>query len=266
MKISLLQFEPEFGEIEKNLETVRSAAAGLRADLLVLPELCTTGYQFVDRGEVEKFAQAADGPALAALAKIAAACGGHIVAGFAESAGTKVFNSAALIGAAGTVGLYRKVHLFNDECRIFDPGDLGFPVFPIGQVKLGMMICFDWFFPESARSLTLAGAQIIAHPANLVMPYCQDAMVTRAIENHVFTATCNRTGQEQRLAGQALVFSGSSRMIAPDGKLLAECSPDGQELITVEIDPARSTDKRITERNDILRDRRPDQYFLDGQD
>jgi len=96
VKIALLQFEPEFGEIEKNVETVRNSCAGLRADLVVLPELCTSGYQFQDRTEVEKFSQAADGPALRALAKIAAGCGGHIVAGFAESAGNNIFNSAAL--------------------------------------------------------------------------------------------------------------------------------------------------------------------------
>jgi len=260
VKIALLQFEPEFGEIEKNVETVRNSCAGLRADLVVLPELCTSGYQFQDRTEVEKFSQAADGPALRALAKIAAGCGGHIVAGFAESAGNNIFNSAALVGPGGTVGIYRKIHLFDDECRLFDPGDKGFPVFEVGQAKVGMMICFDWLFPESARSLTIAGVQIIAHPSNLVLPFCQDAMVTRAIENHVFTATCNRTGHEERLAGRPMVFTGSSRLVAPDGEVLAEGSPDGQQLITIEIDPSRADDKRITPQNDILRDRRPDQY------
>lgn len=265
VKVALLQFEPWFGEVDENLDSVRSRLAGLRADLVVLPELCTTGYQFRDRGEAEKLAQPADGPAMGALARIAADCGGMLVAGFAESAGGRIFNSAALVGSRGTLGVYRKIHLFDDECRIFDPGDLGFPVFDIGPARIGMMICFDWIFPEAARSLAVGGAQLIAHPANLVLPFCQKAMVTRAIENRVFTATCNRIGREERIAGRPLTFTGSSRLVAPGGRVLAECSPDGQELVSYEIDPALADDKHVTARNDLLRDRRPDQYRLDDR-
>lgn len=263
MKIALLQFAPAFGGVEENLQTVRRLCAGLRADLVVLPELCTTGYRFADRGELAGLAQPTDGPAMRAMAEVAGACGGHLVVGFAESAGERIFNSATLVGPAGIAGLYRKVHLFDDERRIFDPGDLGFPVFEIGAVRVGMMICFDWLFPEAARSLALAGAQVIAHPANLVLPLCQNAMVTRALENRVFTATCNRIGREQRAGLDPLVFTGSSRVIAPDGSVLAQGSADAEHLLVVEIDPARSLDKRITGHNDVLADRRPDQYRLD---
>ncbi len=265
MRIALLQFAPAFGAVEPNLDTIREACAGLRADLLVLPELCTTGYQFRDRGELAGLAQPADGPATRVLAQVAGACGGHVVAGLAESTGDRIYNSAVLVGPGGLAGLYRKVHLFDEETRLFDPGDRGFPVFDASGVKVGMMVCFDWLFPEAARSLALAGAQIIAHPANLVLPHCQRAMVTRAVENRVFTATCNRVGREERVAGRPLVFTGGSRVVDPGGSILADGPVADQELLTVEIDPGEALDKRITTRNHVLADRRGGQYRLAGQ-
>lgn len=263
MNIALLQFAPAFGAVEENLETIREACADLRADLLVLPELCTTGYQFRDRHELIELAQPSDGPAVRVLAEVAAACGGHLVAGLAEASGDEVYNSAALVGPAGLVGLYRKVHLFDEETRLFDPGDRGFPVFDAGGVKVGMMVCFDWIFPEAARSLALGGAQVIAHPANLVLPHCQQAMVTRAVENRVFTATCNRVGREERVPGRPLVFTGGSRVVAPDGRVLAEGPASEPDLMVLELDPAEALDKMATSHNHVLRDRRADQYRTD---
>jgi predicted amidohydrolase len=86
----------------------------------------------------------------------------------------------------------------NEEALWFCPGDRDFPVFDIGPCKIGIMICFDWFFPESMRILSLKGADVICHSANLVLPFCQDAMVTRCLENHVFAITANRIGMENR--------------------------------------------------------------------
>ncbi len=260
MKVALVQFAPEFGMVEENLEILEQLCADLRCDLLVLPELCTTGYQFRDRQEASAFAEDKDGPSIKRLAGIAERCGGALVAGIAEASGDQIFNSAALINSDGVLGWYRKVHLFGTEKDCFDPGDLGFPVFDLGEVKLGMMICFDWLFPESARSLALAGAHIIAHPANLVLPYCQNAMITRALENRVFTITCNRIGQEERLPDQRLSFTGRSRMVGPDGTVLTEGPPDKAALITWFINTDRAGDKQITASNNIFADRRPDQY------
>ena len=192
MRVAVIQFAPRFGEVEANLKAIEEALDNLPADLVVLPELCTTGYQFRDRAELERYAEPASGPSLTRLRRAAAGCGGRLVVGFAEADRGAVYNSAALVGPEGTEGVYRKVHLFVDEKELYEPGNLGFPVFDVGGVKVGMMVCFDWVFPESVRSLALAGAEVVAHAANLVLPYCQDAMVTRAIENRVFTVTANR--------------------------------------------------------------------------
>jgi predicted amidohydrolase len=122
-----------------------------------------------------------------------------------------------------------------------------------------MMICFDWLFPESARSLALKGAQLIAHPANLVLPYCPDALVTRCLENHVFTATADRVGSEQR-GGVSLSFIGSSEIVDQNGNVLLRLSQTEEQIASADIDLSQASNKRINERNDVLADRRPDQY------
>jgi predicted amidohydrolase len=262
MKVAMVQFAPVFGDAQENLRAIEEACSGLSADLVVLPELCTTGYQFRDRQELLELAEPDDGPSIKALAGVATACGGRLVAGFAEKENDLVYNSAALVGPEGVLGIYRKVHLFSEEKRLFEPGDAGFPVFRVGGVPLGMMVCFDWIFPESARSLALGGAWVIAHCANLVLPFCQDALITRALENRVFIISCNRTGTEERVAGQKYVFTGRSRIVGPDGKVLADGPPDAPAVITAEIDPRRADDKKVTPLNDVVRDRRTDQYRL----
>jgi predicted amidohydrolase len=262
MNVAMVQFAPVFGEVEDNLRAIEQACADLSADLVVLPELCTTGYQFRDRRELMGLAEPADGPSLEKLCGVAAACGGHLVAGFAEKEADRFYNSAALLGPDGVAGVYRKVHLFSDEKHLFEPGDAGFPVFRAGGVPVGMMVCFDWIFPESARSLALGGAWVIAHCANLVLPFCQDALITRALENRVFIVSCNRTGTEERVSGQKYVFTGRSRIVGPDGKVLADGPPDAAALISATIDPSQASDKKVTPLNHVIRDRRNDQYRL----
>ena len=111
--------------------------------------------------------------------------------------------------------------------------------------RVGMMICFDWIFPETARCLALAGAQILAHATNLVMPYCQSAMLTRCIENRVFAVTANRIGEEDR-AGTRIAFTGRSQITGHTGERLAQASHDGEEVISAELDPALADDKQVT--------------------
>ena len=113
----------------------------------------------------------------------------HVVVGLAERAQDHLYNSAVLIGPNGYIGTYRKIHLFFEETLWFTPGNTGFQVWDIGQAKVGLLVCFDWFYPEAARTLALQGADILCHPSNLVLPHCPDAMVTRCLENHVFAIT-----------------------------------------------------------------------------
>lgn len=263
MKIGIFQFNPEFGEIEKNLKQIASAAASQPMDILVLPELCTTGYHFISHEEVHALAESVeDGRTVNFLTELSGKYNLHIVAGIIEQDGGDYYNSSVFIGPEGLAGLYRKVHLFWNEKKWFKPGNLGYPVWDIGQAKVGMMICFDWMYPEAARSLTLKGAEIILHPANLVLPYCQDAAVTRSLENRVFMATANRTGEEFRDGKVRLTFTGGSQITDPKGNRILTFNQEENGCKVVEIDPAMARDKKLLPTNDLLEDRRTEQYFL----
>ena len=165
----------------------------------------------------------------------------------------------ALISPDGLIGVYRKAHLFFEEKKFFQPGDTGFHIFEYKNVKLGMLICFDWIYPEAMRTLSIKGAQIILHPANLVTPYCPDAMITRALENRVFIILANRCGEEER-NGKNNKFIGQSEVVSPQGKILVRV---GQEecVKIVDIDPSLALNKKFNQYNDLLIDRREHLYF-----
>lgn len=257
LRVAAIQTSPVFGETAGNLEAALDLVPpGI--DLAVLPELCTTGYQFRDRRELRDLAEPADGPTSRRLAKRAAATGATLVAGFAERDGDRLYNSAVLFRPDGGWGLYRKVHLFWEEKTLFDPGDRGFPVFSAAGATVGLMICFDWIYPEAARSLALAGATLICHPSNLVLSHCPDAMITRCLENRLFAATANRVGEENR-TGTPLRFIGLSQIVSPRGERLARLDATGTGAAVAVLDPA-TADRRITPRNDLLADRRPETY------
>lgn len=261
MRVGYLQFDPVFGEVARNLDLVTARLEQAEADLMVLPELCATGYQFVSQEEVFRLAEAVpDGRTTTRLAEIAARRGMTIVAGLAERAGTRCFNSAVVVGPKGIIGCYRKTHLFFEETLFFTPGDTGFQVWDIGPAKIGVMICFDWYYPEAARTLALQGAEIIAHPSNLVLLNCPDSMVTRCLENRVFSVTANRIGSEARGGKDRLTFIGLSEVVSPRGRILHRAPREGDDLTIVEIDPAEARNKALNTYNDLLRDRRPALY------
>ncbi|MEW5925068.1 MAG: nitrilase-related carbon-nitrogen hydrolase [Candidatus Zixiibacteriota bacterium] len=260
MKVALFQNSPVFGEIEKNVDSVLAAVKDREYDLLVLPELFATGYQFVSVDEARTLADiAGHGYTFQKMRELAAAKKALIVYGFPELDKGRLFNSSIAVKPDGDFHIYRKIHLFNTEKEIFEPGQDGFSVFDFDGAKIGMMICFDWRFPEAARRLALDGAQIICHPSNLVLPHCPDAMITRALENNVFTITCDRIGTENRI-GQPLTFIGKSRIIGPDGRILGQLGSTGTGFLEAEIDPQDADNKQITPRNEIFSDRRPEFY------
>jgi predicted amidohydrolase len=260
MKIGYVQFNPAFGEVDRNLDRAEALIEGAQADLLVLPELFNTGYLITTKEEIDALAEGVPGgPTAKRLAVIAKRRNVHLVAGMAERSGTKIFNSAILVRPDGFVASYRKVHLFFEEKLWFDPGDGELPVYDIGPCKVGIMVCFDWFFPESMRTLALKGAQIVCHPANLVLPYCQTAMVTRCLENRVFAVTCNRTGTELR-GGKSLHYTGKSQITDTVGNILSRAGEDEECVGIFEIDPAKALDKQLNAHNNLFGDRRPGFY------
>ncbi|MGA2547895.1 MAG: nitrilase-related carbon-nitrogen hydrolase [Rectinemataceae bacterium] len=260
MRIAVVQSAPIFGDIEANLEALRAAIRGHDADLYVLPELCLTGYDFLDAAETSRLAQRPEGSVVSALSDAALSRGAGVVFGFAEAAaGGSCFNSALLSLPDGRRRVYRKTHLYAREKLLFSPGDTGFFVEDFRDLRIGLAICFDWIFPESFRSLALRGADLVAHPANLVLPFCQRADFARAVENRIYVATANRVGAEDR-TGRKLEFTGESVVVAPDGEYLARLSPDRSEVAVVDLKSERSRDKRLNPWNSLFEDRRPEMY------
>lgn len=260
MKVGFVQFEPVFGQIGVNLAKVERLLAEVDAELIVLPELFNSGYLFTSREEALSLAEEIPGgKTVELLYRIARKKNIHIVAGLCEKEGDRLFNSAVLIAPGGWRGTYRKMHLFNEEKLWFQPGDEGFKVFDTGACRIGIMICFDWFFPEAARLLALQGAQVICHSANLVLPFCQAGMVTRCLENQVFAVTANRTGREKR-GGRDLLFTGKSQITGLQGMILYQAGSATEEVGIVDIDVRTAENKNINSYNHLFEDRRVDFY------
>lgn len=260
MKAGFVQFGPELGKVDENIRRASALLNGMQADLVVLPELFNTGYFFSSHEQVRGLAEEIPGgKTTCALINISRAKNMWIAAGLAEKSKDGIFNSAVLVSPSGDVFTYRKIHLFNEEKIWFTPGDLGFLTVDTGKCRLGLMICFDWIFPESARTLALQGADIICHCANLVLPYCQDAMVTRCLENRVFAVTANRTG-EDKAGDRILKFTGKSQITGPSGEVLCRADPSSDQTGIVQIDYMAARQKRINEFNDLFEDRCPEFY------
>lgn len=268
MKVSALQYDPEYLKVEANLERVGKLTASLETDLLVLPELFATGYFFKSLDDLEKVAEEVpSGVTVHWLRELAADRDCTVVAGLPEQRNGRIYNSSLLVRPDGTFAVYRKTHLYHEEKLLFTPGDSGFKVHRTTtstgeEVLVGMMICFDWYYPEAARSLALGGADVIAHPSNLVRKDCPRAMPIRALENHVYTVTANRVGKEAK-GGEELTFIGQSLICNPDGDVLDSADRESETVLSADIDVAYARDRQITPHNDLLRDRRPHLYRAD---
>ncbi|MGE5175346.1 MAG: nitrilase-related carbon-nitrogen hydrolase [Hyphomicrobiales bacterium] len=260
MIVGFYQFTPAYGRPEENAARMEDAVRASRADLLVCPELATSGYLYLERPALERVAESVpSGPSVARLARAAQETGTAVVFGLPERDGDRIYNSAVLLTPGGAAVTYRKAHLFDTETLVFDRSGASPRHGSVAGADVGLMICFDWRFPETARVLALEGADVIAHPANLVHPYCQDAMITRSLENRVFTITSSRTGSDTA-GGVTIPFAGRSQIVSPSGERLAVADATEECVRTATIDPAAARDKRVTARNDLLGDRRTDLY------
>ncbi len=259
MRVGYVQFKPTFGDKHENIKKIMELVgegARRKAELLVLPELCNTGYVFRSNEELESLSEEIpEGETSQVLMGIAERFGLYIVAGLCERDGEKYYNSAVLVGPEGYIGKYRKAHLFKDENLLFSKGDTPFRVYETDKAKLGIMICYDWFFPEVTRILALKGAEVICHPSNLILPYCQKAMLGAAVQNRVFIVTANRIGSER-----GVKFTGMSQIVDPEMRILAVGSVDREEVKVVDVDPKVASSKRINKYNDLWLDRRVDLY------
>ncbi len=261
IRAGFCQFEVAYADPERNeAHFINTLAAAGEIDLLVFPELALSGYDLRDARHAHTLAEPfGEGRTSRLLQMLARDYGATLVAGYAERDGDVCYNACQLATPDGGLHNYRKVHLFNREKELFTPGDAPPPVIETPAGRIGLMICFDWFFPECARSLALRGAQIIAHPSNLVLPWCQRAMFARSVENRVFSITCNRIGTETQ-AGRALTFTGASQILSPRGEVLAQAPTDAPHIGLAEIDPGDADDKAVPDYNDLFADRRPELY------
>ncbi len=270
--VAVVQMRPRPGDVAGNrartVEAVRRAAAQ-GADLVVLPELCTTGYDFAAAAALMAQAEPVpEGPTVAAWAAEAARLGVSVVGGLTERAPEGCYNAAVAVGPHGVAAVYRKAHLFAAEKALFRPGDSGPVVAELPCGRVGLVVCFDLRFPELPRALALAGADLLAVPTtwtDLYKPnpydergWCMANVLAQvhAYANRVYVACADRVGAEAGVR-----YLGASVIFDPGGVPLAcPASPDGEEILVAPFDPARARDKRLGDTNDLFADRRPDLY------
>jgi len=257
LTVGYLQLEPRPGEPESNRRRMVELLSPHRADLVVLPELATSGY-CLEAAAMRAAAEPLDGPTAGVLRELARKTGAHYVVGLPELDGGRLFNSALLVGPDGPVAGYRKLHLFGFEPGIFTPGDREPEPVELLGTKIGLMICFDWIYPETARILALKGATLLCHPANLVLPHCPEAMVTRCLENRVYAVTADRVGVEE-WRGEPMRFIGRSQVVTPRGEVLGRAGENEERFCAVEIDTTLAEDKTV-QGNDLFAGRRRDFY------
>lgn len=269
MKIAAVQMDVALKDVAGNLQRMRARlreAAGQGAKLVAFPECALCGYCFDSLDEAREFAQAIPGPATEEMRRACAELGCYAVFGLLESDGPRVFNAAVLVGPAGVIGSYRKVHLPFLGIDMFTAyGDRPFAVHSAGELNVGMNICYDAAFPEAARSLALLGADLIVLPTNWPPgSECTAASVinARALENNVYYLAVNRVGTER-----GFEFIGHSKIVDPSGRTLAESAGLSEEILYAEVDPARARRKhvvRVPGKHEIdrLADRRPAMYGL----
>ena len=263
MRVGVVQFAPRFGQPNANRLMLERLTRDAEAHLFVAPELCTSGYQFTSKAELEELAEMVpNGETTQWLIELAQTTGAYFVVGLPERFKETYYNSAVVVGPEGFIGCYRKVHLYNEELQLFSRGKEPYRIYEACGARIGTIICFDWLFPEAMRSLALQGADIVCHPSNLDLTYRPEWMVVRCIENRVFTVTANRTGWEERGGKERMTFQGRSQILSPKGQVLAECGPEDEKVLMAEIDLEQARRKKVTPMNDVLKDRQPDCYTL----
>jgi len=267
--IAACQLGLTVGEVEANRAAAAAAveqAASDGAELVVLPELCDRGYVFHDAAEARALATPATGsPTLREWQALATRCATMVAGGFCElGEGDLVYNSAAVVGRDGVLAVYRKAHLWDAEKLVFTPGGAPPPVVSLPFGRIGLMICYDLEFPEWVRLAALAGADLLAAPVNWpAMPVpagerpCDVVRVQAdACVNGMFIAVADRCRAERGVS-----WVGGTVIVGPDGYPLAgPVAGDRDAVLTAPCDLAQAQDKKISERNDVLADRRPPLY------
>ena len=267
VKTAAVQTDPKLMQNPENMASMLRAvksAADNKANLIVLPECHLTGYVFKSRQEALPYAETIPGPGTEELAPLCKQLDIYVIYGLLEKEGDKLFNAAAFVGPEGFIGSYRKIHLpFLGIDRFSDKGDRPFQVWttPIG--KVGMHICYDILFPESARTMALMGADIVVLSTNF--PHGRGETLNcvaraRAIENKTHVVLADRVGTER-----GFTFAGMSNVVDATGQVLSLASPDKEEIVYGEVDLEAARQKHRVFipgewEIDTINDRRPELY------
>jgi predicted amidohydrolase len=266
--VACCQIAPRVGELAANRGACREAvqrAAAAGARVVVLPELASSGYVFHDLAEARTLAEPLDGPTTTEWADLADRLGITLVGGICERGDDGLlYNTAVVVAGTRLLAAYRKVHLWDAEKLVFTPGSQPPPVVEVDRARLAVMICYDLEFPEWVRLPALGGAQLLCAPTN--WPWFPRPEGERPMEvvraqasaavNRIFIAACDRAGRER-----GVDWVGGSVIIDPDGWPLAGPVPGDEERILVAVcDLGAANDKRTSERNDVMADRRPQLY------
>ncbi|WIB59770.1 nitrilase-related carbon-nitrogen hydrolase [Curtobacterium sp. MCLR17_007] len=268
-RVAAVQLAPQVGDLDANRATIAEALAAVPddVDVVVLPELATSGYVFRDAAEARSSAVTATDATVSGWAttasRLSGGAGGVVVGGFAELGDDgAVYNSAALVDPTGVVGVYRKVHLWDGEKACFTPGSDGPLVVDTRHGRIGVSICFDVEFPEWTRMAALDGAELLAVPTNWPWvdrpegeraPEVQIAMAAARV-NRMAMACADRCGTER-----GVDWNEGTSIIDHDGWVRAATGP-GAGMVVADLDLAAARDKTLTPRADLLGDRRPDLY------
>ena len=261
LRIALAQISCTQGNKEKNLGTIKENAVRAKregAQLVIFPELSLTGY--VVRDQIYELAERIPGPSTRVVEKLAKENGLHIIFGMPETCErtqATLYNSAVLVGPNGLIGKYHKIYLpthsIFEEKRYFRPG-YEVAVYDTKLGKIGLVICYDIYFPEITRLTRLMGAQLIvcisASPG-IRRSFFETLTAARAIENTAFLAYVNRAGIED-----GLQFWGGSRLIGPNGRIIAKAKYDVEDFVVAGMDYADA--KHVEAFVPTLRDLRPE--------
>ena len=272
VKTAAVQTDPKLMQNRQNMESMVRAvksAADNKANLIVFPECHLTGYVFKSRQEALPYAETIPGHSTEELIPLCKQHNVYVIFGLLEKEGDRLFNAAAFVGPEGYIGGYRKIHLpFLGIDRFVDKGDRPFKVWSTAIGKVGMHICYDILFPESARIMALLGADIVVLSTNFPKGRGETLNCVaraRAIENKVHVVLADRVGTERDFT-----FAGLSNVVDAAGETLSLASPDKEEIVFGEVDleVARQKHRVFIPGEweiDNIKDRRPELYGLISQ-
>lgn len=262
--IACCQFSPAFGDLDGNIAAIEAKigeAVAAGADVVVAPELATSGYMFADADEARSLALPSSSPQFAGW--FAAAGDSVAVVGFCEAGeGGVLYNSALVVDGSGVLACYRKTHLWDREKLIFTPGAALPPVVKTRHGLIAVMVCYDLEFPELTRRAVTDGAELIVAPVNWPLFPRPDGerpgevitAMSTARTNKVAVAACDRCGVER---GQP--WTAGTAIVDPHGWVVAAAGPEAG-MALADIDLSVTHDKSLTEYVDLLADRRLDLY------